>query len=168
MLSSAWMRYCLILWTLDVHLCSRSPQGERGLKSCAVDLRVVGVCRSPQGERGLKLPSFRHQESSNGRSPQGERGLKYIECRWRCLHNPSFPARGAWIEIATVGAFTTGADASFPARGAWIEITRRARLLRSNGSRSPQGERGLKFVRLYRLQPNGQSFPARGAWIEIK
>ena len=32
MLSSAWMRYCLILWTLDVHLCSRSPQGERGLK----------------------------------------------------------------------------------------------------------------------------------------
>ena len=33
MLSSAWMRYCLILWTLDVHLCSRSPQGERGLKS---------------------------------------------------------------------------------------------------------------------------------------
>ena len=35
MLSSAWMRYCLILWTLDVHLCSRSPQGERGLKSFA-------------------------------------------------------------------------------------------------------------------------------------
>ena len=32
MLSGAWMRYCLILWTLDVHLCSRSPQGERGLK----------------------------------------------------------------------------------------------------------------------------------------
>lgn len=42
MLSSAWMRYCLILWTLDVHLCSRSPQGERGLKYESVNVAGVG------------------------------------------------------------------------------------------------------------------------------
>ena len=54
MLSSAWMRYCLILWTLDVHLCSRSPQGERGLKLQAPRERHPEPGRSPQGERGLK------------------------------------------------------------------------------------------------------------------
>ena len=55
MLSSAWMRYCLILWTLDVHLCSRSPQGERGLKSFKKVIVDEFPSRSPQGERGLKL-----------------------------------------------------------------------------------------------------------------
>lgn len=49
------MRYCLILWTLDVHLCSRSPQGERGLKwgVCVNGLPVAGSL--PAGGRGLKF-----------------------------------------------------------------------------------------------------------------
>ena len=34
-------------------------------------------------------------------------------------------------------------------------------------SRSPQGERGLKFLEEAAREPTDESFPARGAWIEI-
>ena len=57
---------------------------------------------------------------------------------------------------------------SLPTRGAWIEIgvsdTSAVNLI----SRSPHGERGLKFI--YNLNPNTTvaSLPTRGAWIEIE
>ena len=99
MLSSAWMRYCLILWTLDVHLCSRSPQGERGLKfSRGTPISSIPG-RSPQGERGLKCWRGVGAQSEDCRSPQGERGLKYGGYGGYCLKFVSLPARGAWIEI---------------------------------------------------------------------
>ena len=78
MLSSAWMRYCLILWTLDVHLCSRSPQGERGLKY-GVEQVSHGVCQSLPA-RGAWIEIGRNRQ----RTPAAVRSL---------------PARGAWIEI---------------------------------------------------------------------
>ena len=102
---------------------SRSPQGERGLKS----RRTRGVrpqrrslpargawieisewpsdaavcsCRSPQGERGLKLRlhfrlpvGFRH-------SPQGERGLKYtvqVVTRFRPRRSPQGERGLKWL-----------------------------------------------------------------------
>ena len=33
--------------------------------------------------------------------------------------------------------------------------------------RSPHGERGLKFPKLFPVAPGGASLPARGAWVEI-
>ena len=81
-------------------LCSRSPHGERGLKSVpaiygtiehAVALLTESVdwnilfnppptscdCRSPHGERGLKfLQKNLRSLKLAGRSPHGERGLK--------------------------------------------------------------------------------------------
>ena len=80
---------------------SRSPHGERGLKSnlCedlvelgivallteSVDwndnlYRFVGVasCRSPHGERGLKSVGENMYQKLTSRSPHGERGLKYL------------------------------------------------------------------------------------------
>ncbi len=37
---------------------------------------------------------------------------------------PSHPARGAWIEIATITVNVDSGASSHPARGAWIEIPR--------------------------------------------
>ena len=105
-----------------VHVCCRSPQGERGLKSDRVWRRArrpvslpaggawiemqdtdggyeLTVGRSPQGERGLKYSCGKYRLLYKSRSPQGERGLKYFV-------NRSFGQSGA--------------------------------------GRSPQGERGLK------------------------
>ena len=78
---------------------SRSPYGERGLKShgCAcrggireslslrrawIEMRSSSAHspavngRSPYGERGLKYPGARGMRVAGGRSPYGERGLK--------------------------------------------------------------------------------------------
>ena len=62
-----------------------------------------------------------------------------------CPFMQSFPARGAWIEMAVRATTLPSVRRSFPARGAWIEISLACL------SDSPS-----------------QSFPARGAWIEIK
>ena len=58
-------------------------------------------------------------------------------------------------------------DTSLPARGAWIEIGRFRGTLRTSESRSPQGERGLKFGYISPYSGVSTSLPARGAWIEI-
>ena len=55
---------------------SRSPQGERGLKSSPRRTGPSSSRRSPQGERGLKSAAWVAEPSAAGRSPQGERGLK--------------------------------------------------------------------------------------------
>ena len=56
---------------------SRSPHGERGLKSLCLPLLPLRLSRSPHGERGLKLPNV---------AIFGKMLL-------------SLPTRGAWIEI---------------------------------------------------------------------
>ena len=82
-------------------MCSRSPRGERGLKSRLHPLELASskslssrrawieiieeqkkaidkACRSPRGERGLKFEFEKAIEyPDGGRSPRGERGLKY-------------------------------------------------------------------------------------------
>ena len=102
--------------------CSRSPQGERGLKPTrATGGTTPSSRRSPQGERGLKLADRRpHQRQRPRRSPQGERGLK-----------------------RQLGGDLQARRQSLPARGAWVE-TSPDQVARAMRSRSPQGERGLK------------------------
>ena len=56
---------------------------------------------------------------------------------------------------------------SLPARGAWVEIDNRSNKDRVMVSRSPHGERGLKFVQLLHFFNHLLSLPARGAWVEI-
>ena len=104
-------------------LLSRSPCGERGLKSVKVfrlfrstwSLPVRGAwieifmrmkpenytrCRSPCGERGLKWLHFRDlRVALLSRSPCGERGLKFPSEYGQFPPAPSLPVRGAWIEI---------------------------------------------------------------------
>ena len=79
-----------------------------------------------------------------GRSPCGERGLKSSPRRLTPLTSASLPVRGAWIEIqviVTPNAFCT----SLPVRGAWIEINGACPKVGAIRSRSPCGERGLKY-----------------------
>ena len=57
---------------------------------------------------------------------------------------------------------------SLPARGAWIEITENKDNILAPCSRSPHGERGLKYSPSKVFAGIGGSLPARGAWIEIK
>ena len=56
---------------------SRSPLGERGLKSPYQHDLIIVTSRSPLGERGLK---YHHviliNRKEQSRSPLGERGLK--------------------------------------------------------------------------------------------
>ena len=57
---------------------SRSPSGERGLKSLQRHpIRRLHTSRSPSGERGLKFFGINSGGYPYGRSPSGERGLKY-------------------------------------------------------------------------------------------
>ena len=123
-----------------------------------------------------------------GRSPCGERGLKSSPRRLTPLTSASLPVRGAWIEIqviVTPNAFCT----SLPVRGAWIEINGACPKVGAIRSRSPCGERGLKYniqspmiialcrspcgERGLKCKPSAYharalgSLPVRGAWIEI-
>ena len=101
----------------------------------------------------------------------------------------SLPMRGAWIEMAHPWANCCVLCRSLPMRGAWIEIHQQRQQRRSSRSRSPCGERGLKFEgRISRAHDFGRSpcgerglkldldpdlktekssLPMRGAWIEI-
>ena len=93
----------------------------------------------------------------------------WIEIRKKTLHTKiswSLPVRGAWIEIATtLRAVESGT--SLPVRGAWIEITLWIFRSALPISRSPCGERGLKFSSVVPICAFARSLPVRGAWIEI-
>ena len=147
------------------------------------------ACRSPHGERGLKSDPSSFSGAVSGRSPHGERGLKSLRSDAVRKHLLSLPTRGAWIEMPDLLYFRQ-ATKSLPTRGAWIEIGKKGSYWASNRSRSPHGERGLKYSSKSIFAPHTQcrsphgerglklllvqtvaavfgSLPTRGAWIEI-
>ena len=79
----------------------------------------------------------------------------------------SLPSRGAWIEMPRALQLHLRTTQSLPSRGAWIEIGTPGALGGWSRSRSPHGERGLKFDTSEQLRPVRLSLPSRGAWIEI-
>ena len=123
------------------------------------------------------------------RSPQGERGLKCIALGTHHHLVESLSARRAWIEIMTSILAHIGPKMSLSARRAWIEIVMFPLPPADGGRRSPQGERGLKYIprkrektrlgrspqgerglKFSRIAPKSavqQSLSARRAWIEI-
>ena len=80
----------------------------------------------------------------------------------------SLPVRGAWIEIQRIPDSVIFGLLSLPVRGAWIEMDKETRLKLNPMSRSPCGERGLKWVCYYIIVKRKESLPVRGAWIEIR
>ena len=78
----------------------------------------------------------------------------------------SLPSRGAWIEISKQ-PIPGRVGRSLPSRGAWIDIPWRwTGTIRT--SRSPHGERGLKYLIQQEKNAISTSLPSRGAWIEIR
>ena len=53
--------------------------------------------------------------------------------------------RGAWVEIA-LGEARRTQPLSLPVRGAWVEIIYSVSFYTISASRSPCGERGLKYL----------------------
>ena len=146
----------------------RSPRGERGLKWRTARPTVRELkSRSPRGERGLKCCLRPPPAPAQRRSPRGERGLKLSVLVVPDEQTRSLPSRGAWIEIRVSARPTGRAGRSLPSRGAWIEILPSSRLSRTARSRSPRGERGLKWGLSLRDCPLAESLPSRGAWIEM-
>ena len=94
--------------------------------------------------------------------------MKYFLCPPYDVFLTSLPARGAWIEMPFFQRAPEAAVKSLPARGAWIEIFLHSRKNDPPESRSPHGERGLKYpAPLSPARLPKASLPARGAWIEI-
>ena len=107
--------------------------------------RPNACSRSPQGERGLKSGGLSHGGDVQGRrSPQGERGLKYASLQGHAGSGSSLSARRAWIEIT----FPPGSMADTFRRSPQGERGLKSGVYSDkrmgSGSRSPQGERGLK------------------------
>ena len=94
-----------------------------------------------KSEKRLKIVRF-------GRSPRGERGLKFVLSRvYKNGYYLSLSSRRAWIEICAclhqrndenVALLAESVDWNSPAAFAFIR----------RSSRSPRGERGLKFLYL--------------------
>ena len=60
---------------------------------------VASYSRSPHGERGLKSQVRVQSDGDLGRSPHGERGLKYAVEQYNHLSGLSLSSWRAWIEI---------------------------------------------------------------------
>ena len=126
---------------------SRSPHGERGLKSLHGFIpRHDGCCRSPHGERGLKSSNLRFKQASA---------------------LVSLPTRGAWIEIAGCNCCFGGCSGRSPHGERGLKYAD-ARYWTCTPGRSPHGERGLKSYNAIRDEKVIRSLPTRGAWIEIR
>ena len=63
-----------------VHLCCRSPHGERGLKSSGMPEPILWPSSLPPRGAWIEISSsFRNRSNASCRSPHGERGLKSNE-----------------------------------------------------------------------------------------
>ena len=86
-------------------------------------ISVASISRSPHGERGLKSHDVDHGAPELSRSPHGERGLKSnLRFRGDDLIRQSLSSWRAWIEIPMISpksAFTW----SLSSWRAWIEIS---------------------------------------------
>ena len=133
------------------------------LASQKADKNVQLHCRSPHGERGLKYDVLRLSAIDTSRSPHGERGLKYQCTLTLRTCAGSLSSWRAWIEIPCGLTVRTRHVLSLSSWRAWIEITRGYVTRVLTDSRSPHGERGLKYRRtdpashwLVRRSPHGE------------
>ena len=124
---------------------SRSPCGERGLKSSGSrQSRFSAPCRSPCGERGLKYCSPDNKGQRSASLPVLGAWIEMYLWQEMTAGNRSLPVRGAWIEMPTVTRQPPHMPVSLPVRGAWIEIGTNPPHTTIWRCRSPCGERGLK------------------------
>ena len=73
----------------------------------------------------------------------------FLDAVQRDVEHLSLPSRGAWIEMYQMMDHSRQASQSLPSRGAWIEINYGGAPKPDRRRRSPHGERGLKFSRVF-------------------
>ena len=126
----------------------RSPQGERGLKSCH---------RRPPHRQPRSLSARRAWiEISTKRKCRASKASLSARRAWIEIDGVktlgflagSLSARRAWIEITSDERRLYSCWKSLSARRAWIEMLYRASVPGFAGGRSPQGERGLKLMNI--------------------
>ena len=123
--------------------------------------------RSPCGERGLKFVQQTRQADVVGSLPVRGAWIEILQGKTQLqVAEASLPVRGAWIEIAKPRKWSAP-KLSLPVRGAWIEMCAWMAANDFCACRSPCGERGLKYHRVFRYAGTASSLPVRGAWIEI-
>ena len=105
------------------HMRSRSPYGERGLKSLDFWRSNRTRGRSPYGRAWIEIRTRLWRfPAPVCRSPYGERGLRNVKTAAQdTVVVKSLSLRRAWIEIRTE-PFPASRHASLSLRRAWIEI----------------------------------------------
>ena len=79
---------------------SRSPHGERGLKSCRATGKDGTYGSLPPRGAWIEITIIgKLPKLVSSRSPHGERGLKFFLAVIFFFQLPSLPPRGAWIEM---------------------------------------------------------------------
>ena len=140
-----WNGWSIHILRYEVHSCSRTPHGVRGLKSDSIPEGIAHDASHPSRGAWIEI-------------------LDSLVCRTRPASHPS---RGAWIEIADRHR-SRHHHKSHPSRGAWIEIPLACLSDSPSHRRTPHGVRGLKLAELLAAEPTAESHPSRGAWIEIR
>ena len=97
----------------NVQLHSRSPHGERGLKSGYGYARIRSVPSLSSRRAWIEMQILEDLTGARaGRSPHGERGLKYTDSVTKSHHVRSLSSRRAWIEmLASLVVLTSSAVA---------------------------------------------------------
>ena len=125
--------------------------------------------RSPCGERGLK-------SRRRGKPKRREMSLP-VRGAWIEINSPSIrhvpahtslPVRGAWIEIRRTSRKRCGKPTSLPVRGAWIEMSNWRTAASASACRSPCGERGLKYPRRTRPQSCRRRSPCGERGLKLR
>ena len=173
----------------NVQLHSRSPHGERGLKSWRERDGRRGAGRSPHGERGLKFGVVASALPSAASLSSRRTWIEIARNRFRPCRKPrslssrrtwiemllitnstyldtSLSSRRTWIEIMLTG-LNISAYKSLSSRRTWIEISCATRRSSRSSRRSPHGERGLKWRGRSQDGRRLRSLSSRRTWIEI-
>ncbi len=123
-------------------------------------------CRSPHGERGLKCKGFdRLQEPQWSLPPRGA-WIEIEHCDACTIGSMSLPPRGAWIEMAKILRLKWHRQCRSPHGERGLKYAE-TNAIAFAASRSPHGERGLKSSFSNFPCSSSKSLPPRGAWIEI-
>ena len=101
--------------------------------------------RSPHGERGLKYASTDCHPASVSSLSSWRAWIEITHSRWLRPHGRSLSSWRAWIEIMLAPPAVILHKPSLSSWRAWIEIAL-SRWKARKPSRSPHGERGLKWV----------------------
>ena len=131
---------------LDARKTSRSPHGERGLKLQASWKHHPESVSLSSWRAWIEIFLWCCCQCPSSRSPHGERGLKYLQSLGQAQICASLSSWRAWIEIELCRRYARMRK-SLSSWRAWIEISSARAISLRPSSRSPHGERGLKYHR---------------------